>query len=105
MLEAFLPKSATRVVVYLEPINVRWGAQKLGAFCREVVGVEPDAATCFLFVNSRRDTLLLYFEDPSGEQTLTKKLGKGAFLLPARDEDGERFAILHPRKLSRLFRT
>jgi hypothetical protein len=50
MLEAFLPKSATRVVVYLEPINVRWGVQKLGAFCRDVVGVEPDDATCFLFV-------------------------------------------------------
>ncbi len=50
MLEAFLPKSATRVVVYLEPINVRWGVQKLGVFCREVVGVEPDGATCILFI-------------------------------------------------------
>ncbi len=105
MLEAFLPKSATRVVVYLEPINVRWSVQKLGAFCREVVGVEPDAATCFLFVNSRRDTLLLYFEDSTGGQTLTKKLNKGAFMLPARDEDGAPFAILHPRMLPRLFRT
>ena len=74
MLKAFLPKSATRVVVYLEPINVRWGVQKLGAFCREVVGVEPHDATCFLFVNSRRDTLLLYFLDRTGEQILTKKL-------------------------------
>ncbi len=105
MLEPFLPKTATRVVVYLEPINVRWGVQKLGAFCRGVVGVEPDAATCFLFVNSRRDTLLLYFEDPSGEQTVKKKLDKGAFLLPVRAEDGAPFAILHPRMLSRLFRT
>jgi hypothetical protein len=105
MLEAFLPKSATRVVVYLEPINVRWGVEKLGAFCREVVGIEPNNATCFLFVNSRRDTLLLYFVDRTGEQTLTKKLDKGSFLLPARDEDGAPFVTLRPTMLSRLFRT
>jgi hypothetical protein len=105
MLEAFLPKSATRVVVYLEPINVRWGVQKLGVFCREVVGVEPDDATCFLFINSRRDTLLLYVLDRTGEQTLTKKLDTGSFLLPARDEDGAPFVILRPSMLSRLFRT
>ena len=105
MLEALLPKSATRVVVYLEPINVRWGVQKLGAFCREVVGVEPQDATCFLFVNSRRDTLLLYFMDRTGEQILTKKLDKGSFLLPARDKDGAPFVILRPSMLSRMFRT
>ena len=80
MLKAFLPKSATQVVVYLEPINVRWGVQKLCAFCREVVGVEPQDAACFSFVNSRRDTLLLYFMDRTGEQILTKKLDKGSFL-------------------------
>lgn len=105
MLEAFLPKSATRVVVYLEPINVRWGVHKLGAFCREVIGVEPDVATCFLFSNSHRDTLLLYFLDRTGEQTLTKKLDKGVFLLPARDGDGAPFAVLRPKMLSRLFRS
>lgn len=105
MLEAFLPKSAKRVVVYLEPINVRWGVEKLGAFCREVVGVEPVDGSCFLFVNSRRDTLLLYFMDRTGEQTVTKKLDKGSFLLPARDENGAPFVILRPGMLSRLFRT
>jgi hypothetical protein len=61
MLEAFLPQSATSVVVYLDPTNVRWGAKKLDTFCREVVQVEPDPFTCFLFVNRTRDTLLMYF--------------------------------------------
>lgn len=53
MLEAFLPKAAKRVVVYLHPVNVRLGLQKLAAVCRDVVGVEPDDNTCFLFVNRR----------------------------------------------------
>jgi hypothetical protein len=105
MLEAFLPKSATRVVVYLQPINIRWGAKKLGTFCREVVRVEPDERTCFLFVNGRRDTLLLYFVCSDGEQTLMKKLDKGSFLLPAPDTDSAGFVVLRPSMLPRLFRT
>jgi hypothetical protein len=105
MLEAVLPQSATRVVVYLNPINVRWGAKKLGTFCREVVQVEPDPFTCFLFVNRTRDALLMYFVGSDGDQTLVKKLDKGAFLLPAPDADGASVAILRPSMLSRLFRS
>ena len=104
MLQAFLPQSASRVVVYLEPINVRWGAKKLGVFCREVVGIEPDARTCFLFVNARRDTLLVYFIDADGEQTIMKKLEKGAFLLPAPEPGSEPFVVFRRSALARLFR-
>jgi hypothetical protein len=104
MLQAFLPKWATRIVVYLQPINVRWGAAKLSAVCREVLGMDPDIHTCFLFVNARRDTMLMYFLDADGEQTLMKKLDKGAFLLPAPEADGAPFVILRPSMLSRLFR-
>ncbi|MEY4551180.1 MAG: hypothetical protein RL685_7375 [Pseudomonadota bacterium] len=77
MLEALLPKSATRVVVYLQPINVRWGAKKLGTFCREVVRVEPDDSTCFLLVNSRRDTLLMYAEAFRGPADAASARGGG----------------------------
>ena len=105
MLEAFLPKSATRVVVYLQPINVRWGMKKLSAFCREVLRLEVDATTCFLFVNARRDTLLLYFADDGGEQTILRRLDKGSFLLPAPDATGAQFVILRRSILPRLLRS
>ena len=105
MLQAFLPQSAQRVVVYLEPINVRWGAKKLGMFCREAMGIEPDSRTCFLFVNARRDTLLVYFLDADGEQTIRKKLDKGAFLLPAPEAGHAPFVIFRRSVLARLFRT
>lgn len=104
ILEAFFPRTATRVVVYLKPINVRWGPKKLGALCREIMRVEPDTSTCFLFVNRSRDTLLLYFLDWEGEQTLLKKLVRGSFLLPAPGADGVPFVVLRPSMLSRLFR-
>jgi hypothetical protein len=105
MIETLLPRSTTRVVVYLEPINVRWGAKKLGAFCREVLHMEPDYSTCFLFVNGRRDTLVVYFLDRDGEQTLMKRLDKGAFLLPAPEADGAGFVVLRPSMLGRLLRS
>jgi hypothetical protein len=104
MLQAFLPQSATRVVVCLEPINIRWGARRLGVFCREVLGIEPDRRTCFLFVNARRDTLLVYFLDADGEQTLLKKLSKGGFLLPAPEPDSAPFVIFRRSALAHLFR-
>lgn len=104
MLQAFLPQSATRVVVYLEPINIRWGAKKLGVICREVVGIEPDQRTCFLFVNARRDTLLVYFLDAEGEETILKKLLEGAFPLPPPEPDTAPFVIFRRSELARLFR-
>ena len=104
ILETFLPKSATRVVVYLLPINLRWGAEKIGTFCREVIGIKPDQSTCFLFANRRRDTLLMYFQGYDGDETVMKKLDKGAFLLPVPDAADAPFVILRPSMLPRLFR-
>jgi hypothetical protein len=105
MLDLFLPKSAKRVVVYLEPTNMRLSMEKLAELCRNVVRIEPDDATCFVFVNRRRDALLMYFEDHDGAQTLTKKLDKGSFLLPARDAHRAPFVVLKPSMLRRLFRS
>ncbi|MBN2192207.1 MAG: IS66 family insertion sequence element accessory protein TnpB [Polyangiaceae bacterium] len=105
MLESFLPNSAKRVVLHLEPIDVRWGPNKLATFCREALRIEPDPSTCFLFVNRRRDTLLMYFLGNDGGETLMKRLDKGSFLLPAPNADGAPYVVLRPSMLPRLFRT
>jgi len=104
MLESILPSSATRVVLHLEPIDVRWGPDKLATFCREAMGIEPDLSTCFLFVNRRRDTLLMYFLGSDGGETLMKRLDRGSFLLPAPSADGAPYLVLRPSMLPRLFR-
>lgn len=59
MLKHLLPASLKRVVVYLHPISMRWGATKLRAFCRDELGIEPDSTTAFLFVNRGHDSLML----------------------------------------------
>jgi transposase len=105
MLDLFIPSYATRVVVYLHPINMRWGAPKLRAFCTETVGVEPDYSTAFVFTNKARDCLLMYSLDGTDGQILIKKLNKGAFLLPAAPEEGSPYVIMKPKMLGKLFRS
>jgi hypothetical protein len=84
---------------------MRWGATKLHALCRDELGIEPDSTTVFLFVNRGHDSLLLYAVDSDGDWTLTKKLEKGAFMMPGPEHDGEPFVIMRPSILSRMFRS
>ena len=104
VLELLLPETIERVIVCLEPMKMRWGADRLRRFCREELEIEPDAATCFVFVNKARDMLLMYLVDEDGDQTMVKKLDKGAFLLPAPDENA-RFVEMASSMLPRLFRS
>jgi len=101
---SLLPSSATRVVVYLQPISMRFGDVRLRELCRDKLGIEPDPSTAFLFTNQKRDCLLLYSAPSSGDRTLMKKLDRGAFLLPVPEHDGKPYTLMKPSVLARLFR-
>lgn len=58
-MKQLMPANLKRVVVYLQPISMRWGPTKLRALCRDEIGIEPDSATAFLFVNKGHDSLML----------------------------------------------
>ena len=105
MLDLFIPSYATRVVVYLYPVNMRWGAPKLRAFCTDTIGVAPDYTTAFVFTNKARDCLLMYSLDDFDGQILMKKLDKGAFLLPAAADEETPYVIMKPKMLAKLFRS
>jgi hypothetical protein len=105
ILQGLIPARATRVVVYLKPINMRLGPAKLHELCRDTLGIEPDASTMFLFTNKGHDCLLMYFVDQAVDQTMMKKLDKGSFLLPVPEQEGEPFVIMKAPMLARLFRS
>lgn len=104
MLDFLIPPQINKVLVYPKPISMRWGATKLRSFCADALGVEPQPDTAFLFTNKKQDTLLLYVVTDDGDQTLTKKLDKGAFLVPTAKPDGEPFVTMGRPALSKLFR-
>jgi hypothetical protein len=99
---SLLPSSATRVVVYLQPISMSYGDVRLRQLCRDVLGMEPDPLTAFLFTNKQRNCLLLYSAPSTGDRTLLKKLERGTFPLPVPDE-GQTYAVMKPTVLRRLF--
>ncbi|MCA9644492.1 MAG: IS66 family insertion sequence element accessory protein TnpB [Myxococcales bacterium] len=103
MLEALLPPSTERLVLYPKPVNVRWGADRLRLACESDLGLTLDPTTAVLFHNRKQDTLVLYTLDPNGDRCITKKVDRGSFLLPVRGP-AEDYAVLPVSKLRSLFR-
>jgi hypothetical protein len=103
MLEMFLPAHITSVVIYPRPVNMSRGPEALRKLCADELGVEARNGTVVLLHNRAKDTLKLYWEDSSGDQTITKKLDRGAFLVPVVPPDAK-YATVTPVTLRRLFR-
>lgn len=103
MLEMLLPAHVTTIVVYPSPIAMNRGPDALRKLCADELGVEAKNGTVVLFHNRAKDTLKLYWEDPSGDQVVTKKLDRGAFLVPVVPPDAK-YATVAPGALRRMFR-
>lgn len=104
MLDVFIPRSVRRLLVYPVPINVRWGAERLREACERDLGLTLDPATGVIFHNRKKDTLVLYMLDDDGGRSITKKLERGAFLLPV-PAKGQKFVVLKAEAVASLFRT
>jgi hypothetical protein len=68
------------------------------------MGVDPDDGGVFLFFNSKRDELKLFFRDDTGWQAISKRMPRGDFMLPA-PRAGQNFTKLDRKKLSSIFRS
>lgn len=104
MLDLLIPPQIDRVLIYTKPTSMRWGATKLRSLCAAALGAEPRPDTAFLFTNKKQDTLLLFLVCEDGDQTLTKKLDRGAFLVPTAKPDGAAFVSMRRSALPKLFR-
>jgi hypothetical protein len=103
MFDFFIPASTRRLVLYPMPINVRWGPDRLRSLCERDLGLKLDPATAVIFHNRKKDTLVLYTLDESGDRCITKKLQWGGFLLPV-PADGQKYVVLEASKVASLFR-
>ena len=93
-----------RIQLYQKPISMRFGERKLTQLCCQELGREPKVNELFLFYNTKRDTLKLFWRDGNRSQEITKALPRGGFMLPA-PKDGEAFVTLARSKLESVFRT
>ena len=92
------------VYIYPKPVNMHWGERKLSQLCEEEMGIDPKAGDVFLFFNTKKDQMKLFFCDEDGSQEFLKMLPQGGFMLPAPAES-QKYIKVARAKLNSLFRT
>lgn len=77
------------IYVALEPVDMRLGAERLGAMVREKMQAEPRSRALFVFVGKRGHTMKVLTWDGTGTIVIHKKLDAGRFELPRATAPGE----------------
>ena len=77
------------IFVALEPVDMRFGAERLGALVREKMRTDPRTRALFAFVGKRGHTMKVLTWDGTGTIVIHKKLDAGRFELPRATTPGE----------------
>lgn len=80
-----------------------WGPKKLKAIIDETLSEGVDDDTAYVFTNSKRDSLLVYWRTDNGEQTMQRQAQEGAFVYPSY-ADGLPWASVESKSLRNLMR-
>ena len=70
------------IFIGLEPIDLRWGFDRLAGVVAERIGREARGGALFVFFGKRRTAIKVLFCDGSGMCLFYKRLDKGVFRLP-----------------------
>lgn len=74
--------AGVQVFVALEPVDLRYGFDRLAGLVRERMGYEARSGALFVFVGRRRTATKILFFDGTGMCLLSKKLDRGTFAWP-----------------------
>lgn len=77
----------------LDPIDLRWGFDRLAGIVGERLGREARSGALFVFFGRRRDCLKVLFFDGTGLCLFYKRLDSGTFRLPRVSEGTTTLAI------------
>lgn len=81
------------VFVGLEPIDLRWGFDRLAGLAEERLGRQSRSGALFLFFGKRSNALKVLFYDGTGMCLFYKRLDKGTFRLPDAPEGATSVSI------------
>jgi transposase len=76
------------VFVGLDPIDLRWGFERLSGIVVERLGREVRGGALFLFFGRRRDALKVFFFHGTGLCIFYKRLDQGTFRVPEAPREG-----------------
>ncbi len=76
------------IFVGLQPIDLRWGFDRLAGIVEERIGRKPRSGALFVFFGKRRDALKVLFYDGTGLCLFYKRLDRWTFRLPDATAEG-----------------
>ncbi len=82
------------IYVALEPVDMRFGYERLGGVVRERMQAEPRSKALFVFVGKRGHTMKVLTWDGSGTIVVHKRLDAGKFELPRATRVGDQHVIV-----------
>jgi transposase len=89
------------IFVGVDPIDLRWGFERLAGFAAERIGRPARSGALFVFFGKRKQALKVLFYDGSGLCLFYKRLDRGTFRIPAA-EQGSTCVSLSERALDDL---
>ena len=93
------------VDIYLgtEPIDLRWGFDRLCGIVSERIGRRPRSGAVFAFFGRRRQAMKVFYFDGTGLCIFYKRLDKGTFRFPLSHDPSSGTVVLTQRELDDLF--
>lgn len=90
------------VFVGLDPVDLRWGFQRLAGLVAERVGRDARSGALFVFFGKRREAMKVLFFDGTGMCLFYKRLDRGTFRIPAAPREGATALTIDERALDDL---
>jgi transposase len=94
--------SGVEIFVGLEPIDLRWGFDRLAGVVEERISRQPRGGALFVFFGKRRDAVKVLFHDGTGFCLFYKRLDRGTLRLPEPADGGATSVIIDERALDDL---
>jgi len=90
------------IFIGLEPIDLRWGFDRLSAIVHDRIGRESRSGALFVFFGKRREAIKIVFADGSGLCLFYKRLDRGTFRIPVIDDPSATSIAIEARALDDL---
>jgi transposase len=91
------------IYVATEPVDMRFGFERLGGLVRERMKREPRSRALFVFFGKRRQSVKVLTWDGTGTVLLYKKLDVGLFEIPSPTRPGEQSVVVSDAVFEALF--
>lgn len=91
------------IYVATEPVDMRFGFERLGGLVREKMKREPRSRALFVFFGKRRQSVKVLTWDGTGTVLIYKRLDRGLFEVPLPTRPGEQSVVVSDALFEALF--